>query len=132
MSTAHEEAATELAALKAKAGDAIHSMGTKEAALSEAYQRITNLQRVLEEREMALTAATTELDGLRDDVRRLGLLKTELEDRLQRARGDVAGEMAVLTSTMVKMKDDALTAANARIVDLTNQLAALKSQQAAG
>jgi hypothetical protein len=40
--------------------------------------------------------------------------------------------MAVLTSTMMKMKDDALTASNARIVDLTNQLAAVKAQQAAG
>ena len=60
------------------------------------------------------------------------MLKNELEDRLQRARGDVAGEMAVLTSTMMKMKDDALAAANMRIADLTNQLATLKSHQAAG
>ena len=129
---ARDTAMAELVALKAKAGDAIQSMGAKEAALNESYQRITNLQRVLEEREASLNAATTELDGLRSDVQRLGMLKNELEDRLQRARGDVAGEMAILTSTMVKMKDDALVAANARIVDLTNQLAALKSQQAAG
>ena len=132
VSTQRDVLAAELAALKAKAGDAIQSMSAKEAALNEAYTRITNLQRVLEERETALTAATTELDGLRSDVSRLGMLKNELEDRLQRARGDVAGEMAILTSTMVKMKDDALTAANVRIVDLTNQLAAIKSQQAAG
>jgi chromosome segregation ATPase len=124
--------AAELAAVRNSSDSALHSLSTKDAALNEAYQRAVNLQRALEDREAALTAAQAELSSLRVDVSALNSIKAELENRLQSARGDVAGEMAVLTSTMIKMKDEQVTTANARIAELMNEINALKSHQAAG
>ena len=53
--------------------------------------------------------------------------KDDLESKLQHARGDVAGELAALTSTMIKMKEDALNEANIRIAALTSELDELRS-----
>ena len=53
--------------------------------------------------------------------------RDELEDKLQHARGDVAGELAVLTSTMIKMKEDALNKANVQIATLSSELDTLRS-----
>ncbi len=122
----------ELASVRTRTDDALQSLSSKDAALNESYQRIVNLQRVLEERDVALAALQAEASTLRTDVKSLNSMKTELEDRLQKARGDVAGEMAVLTSTMVKMKEDQLATANARIGELMNELNAQKANQAAG
>ena len=85
-----------------------------------------------QDRERTLVETQVELDKANASVSALTASKTELEDRLQRARGDVASEMAALTSTMIKMKDDALSSANARIAELTKQLNELQSKQAAG
>jgi len=124
--------AAELAAVRTNSDSALHSLSTKDAALNEAYQRAVNLQRALEDREASFTAAQAELSSLRTDVAALNSIKAELENRLQSARGDVAGEMAVLTSTMIKMKEDQVTTANARIAELMSELNTLKSNQAAG
>jgi hypothetical protein len=40
--------------------------------------------------------------------------------------------MAVLTSTMIKMKEDQLTMANVRIAELMNELSTSKVSQAVG
>lgn len=122
----------EVAAVKSSAEQAMQSLSAKDAALNESYQRVVNLQRVLEDRDAALAAAQSELSTLRTDVASLNNIKAELEDRLQKARGDVAGEMAVLTSTMIKMKEDQLTMANVRIAELMNELNATKASQAVG
>jgi chromosome segregation ATPase len=122
----------EVAAVKSSAEQALQSLSSKDAALNESYQRVVNLQRVLEDRDAALAAAQSELSTLRTDVASLNNIKAELEDRLQKARGDVAGEMAVLTSTMIKMKEDQLTMANVRITELMNELNATKASQAVG
>jgi hypothetical protein len=53
-------------------------------------------------------------------------LKSDLESKLSRARADVAAELALLTSTMIKMKEQALGEANAKITTLTGELNALK------
>lgn len=124
--------AAEFAAVRGNSETALQALANKDAALNEAYQRAVNLQRALEDREGAVTAMAAELSSLRIDVAALNSIKAELEDRLQKARGDVAGEMAVLTSTMIKMKEDQLVTANARIGELMNELTALKSNQAAG
>jgi hypothetical protein len=69
---------------------------------------------------------------LKATVAALSATKADLEDRLQKARGDVASEMAALTSTMIKMKDEELLAANTRIAELTRQLHELQAKQAVG
>ena len=122
----------EVAAVKSAADQAMQSLSSKDAALNESYQRVVNLQRVLEDRDAAVASAQSELSVLRTDVSSLNGIKAELEDRLQKARGDVAGEMAVLTSTMIKMKEDQLTMANVRINELMNELSAVKASQAVG
>jgi DNA repair exonuclease SbcCD ATPase subunit len=118
--------------VRSNSDSALHSLASKDAALNEAYQRAVNLQRALEDREAALTSAQSELATLKVDVSALNSIKAELENRLQSARGDVASEMATLTSTMIKMKEEQLTTANARVAELMNELNAARAAQAAG
>jgi predicted nucleic acid-binding Zn-ribbon protein len=99
----------------------------KETALDEAYTRAVVLQRDVQAREKMLVSAQAELDTLKADVMALEGQKQDLEDRLHRARGDVAGEMALVTSTMLKMKEDALSQATARNAQLTQELEALRA-----
>jgi chromosome segregation ATPase len=124
--------AAEYAAVRGNSETALQALSNKDAALNEAYQRAVNLQRALEDRESVEATTSAELSSLRTEVAALTNIRNELEERLQKARGDVAGEMAVLTSTMIKMKEDQLITANARIAELMNELNALKSNQAAG
>lgn len=127
----NEATLADLAALRVSADTALKSIASKDSALNEAYQRAVNLQRVMEDREAALASAQAELSNLKLENSALNNIRAELEDRLQRARGDVAGEMAVLTSTMIRMKEDSLGSAQARITELTNELNTLKSGQLA-
>jgi len=132
MRNALDTAQGQLSKVQADANSTAETAAAREIALNEAYQRAVNLQRVIEDRERTLVETQVELDKANASVSALTASKTELEDRLQRARGDVASEMAALTSTMIKMKDDALSSANARIAELTKQLNELQSKQAAG
>lgn len=132
MREALDAAQARIAAIADEATAAVDSAKAREIALNEAYQRAVNLQRLLEDRERALIDAQTELESTRATVTALTAAKAELEDRLQKARGDVASEMAALTSTMIKMKDDSLTAANQRIAELTKVVNELQSRQAVG
>jgi chromosome segregation ATPase len=122
----------ELETMRGASAQVAQSLASKDAALNESYQRVVNIQRVLEDRDATLAAAQAELTALRTDVTALNAMKAELEDRLQKVRGDVAGEMAVLTSTMVKLKEEQLAAANARIAELVHELNAQKASQAVG
>ena len=121
-----------LSALEAEAGVSAENERAREAALNEAYQRAVNLQSLLEESERARAELQAELDSLKATAAALSATKADLEDRLQKARGDVASEMAALTSTMIKMKDEELLAANTRIAELTRQLHELQAKQAVG
>jgi chromosome segregation ATPase len=127
-----DQVTAELASVRSSSEEAMKSLTSKDAALNESYQRVVNLQRVLEDRDAALAAAQAELSAVRTDVASLNSMKAELEDRLQKVRGDVAGEMAVLTSTMVKLKEEQLATANARIAELMQELNAQKASQAVG
>jgi chromosome segregation ATPase len=122
----------ELETMRTSSAEVAQSLASKDAALNESYQRVVNIQRVLEDRDATLAAAQAELTALRTDVTSLNAMKAELEDRLQKVRGDVAGEMAVLTSTMVKLKEEQLATANVRIAELVHQLNAQKASQAVG
>ena len=132
MRNALDAAQGQLSKVEADASNTAEAAAAREIALNEAYQRAVNLQRVIEDRERTLVETQAELDKTKANATALAASKTELEDKLQRARGDVASEMAALTSTMIKMKDDALSSANARIAELTKQLNELQSKQAAG
>lgn len=121
-----------LSALEAEAGVSAENERAREAALHEAYQRAVNLQSLLEESERARAELQAELNSLKATVAALSATKADLEDRLQKARGDVASEMAALTSTMIKMKDEEQLAANTRIAELTRQLHELQAKQAVG
>ena len=121
-----------VSAIADEATTAVESARAREIALNEAYQRAVNLQRLVEDRERTLIDAQAELESAKTMVTALTASKTELEDKLQKARGDVASEMAALTSTMIKMKDDSLTAANMRVAELTKLVNELQSKQAVG
>lgn len=132
MREAFDAAQSRLGALEVEAGASAESARAREVALNEAYQRAVSLQRLLEDRERELVDAQTELGAAKSSIEALSAAKTELDDRLQKVRGDVASEMAALTSTMIKMKDDALVAANVRLAELTKQVNELQSKQAVG
>jgi len=121
-----------VSAIADEATTAVESARAREIALNEAYQRAVNLQRLVEDRERTLIDSQAELESAKTMVTALTASKTELEDKLQKARSDVAGEMAVLTSTMIKMKEHSLTAANMRVAELTKLVNELQSKQAVG
>jgi chromosome segregation ATPase len=98
----------------------------KDAALDQAFLRVAALQNTLEARETSLGNTQMELQELQERMAEIGSIREELEQKLASARGDVAGELALLTSTMVRMKDDELKQANRRILSLTSELDALR------
>lgn len=104
------------------------NLAVKDTALNEAYRNIVLLQGQMHERDKMIVAATSELSSTKSNLASMTTVKDELESRLHRARGDVAGEMALVTSTMIKLKEDALNQANARIALLTQELEALRGK----
>ena len=98
------------------------AVNAKETALTEAYMTAAKLQEHLQQTESRLVLSQAELDDVRHSLHELTTNKAELEAQLHNVRGDVAGELAMLTSTMVRMKDDALKEANARIDVLSREL----------
>lgn len=99
----------------------------KDIALSEAYARVTTLEQGIVERDAALQQVESELQSVRNDLLAAHATRQELETRLIRAREDVASELAVLASTMIKMKDDQVARSEARVQSLQ---AALESSRA--
>lgn len=106
--------------------NASRTLATKEAALVEAFGRIADLQRELQGAFGQLNAKQSEVDSMRAELMNAVAMRTDLESKLAHAREDVAAEMATLTSTMLKMKDDALRESNARISVLTAELDSLR------
>ena len=118
----------EMHALRAQAEESGQAAKNKEIALSEAYDHAVVVQRQLEQREEEFGVAQSELESLRTEIAALTKTKGELEQRVQRSRSDVAGDLAVLTSTMLKLKDEALEESNARIAELTKEVETLRGQ----
>ncbi|MEI2691614.1 MAG: hypothetical protein V9H69_18685 [Anaerolineae bacterium] len=102
-------------------------LANKEIALNEAYLRAVKLQRELMEHQSLLVDTQSELAELRRDVTSLSTLNADLDGKLQNARGEVAGELALLTSTMLRMKEESLSQANHRIAALTAELEAMRA-----
>lgn len=122
-----ETTTVELGTARNDLAASVDAAANKEVALNEAYLRAVKLQRELMEHQSLLAATQSELAELRRDVASLGSLNADLEGKLQNARGDVAGELALLTSTMLRMKEDSLNQANHRIAALTAELEAMRA-----
>lgn len=122
-----EAVSVDLAAAKQELAASAAELANKEVALNEAYLRAVKLQRELMEHQSLLAATQTELAELRRDVASLASVNSGLENKLQNARGEVAGELALMTTTMLRMKEEALTQANHRIAALTAELEAMKA-----
>ncbi len=122
-----ETAEVDLGAAKQELAASAEAMANKEVALNEAYLRAVKLQRELMDHQSMLAATQTELAELRRDVVSLSTVNSGLENKLQNARGEVAGELALMTTTMLRMKEDSLTQANHRIAALTAELEAMRA-----
>jgi chromosome segregation ATPase len=116
--------------LRAELAVAKQSLEQKDTALDTAFARAAEVQRQFHESEMKLSSAEAEIESLRLEIESLSSQKAESEARVQRARGEVAGELALLTSTMIKLREDTLSQANARIATLTKELDALRAERA--
>ncbi|HNS01698.1 MAG TPA: hypothetical protein PKM78_04880, partial [Anaerolineae bacterium] len=122
-----ETTTQELSATRNDLASSADALANKEVALNEAYLRAVKLQRELMEHQSLLAATQTDLADLRRDVASLSSLNSDLEGKLQNARGEVAGELALLTSTMLRMKEESLNQANHRIAALTAELEAMRA-----
>ena len=120
----------DLAVAREQEAEALESLANKEVALNEAYLRAVRLQRELMEHQSLLADTQTELAEARRNVTALSGINSDLDNKLQNARGDVAGELALLTSTMLRMKEEALNQANHRIAALTAELEAMRAGKA--
>ena len=127
-----EGISADLAAARANVESLNETVASKDTALTEAYARAVRLQRDVTDQQGQLASTQTELGTLRRNVVALTNTNHELENRLQDARGEVANELAVLTSTMLRAKDEQLTKANATIEGLYAQLSELRSKRASG
>lgn len=103
------------------------TLANKDTALTEAYARAVRLQRDLGEQQNQVIASQSEVSTLRRQVGTLSTTNRDLDNRLSDARGEVANELAVLTSTMLRAKDEQLAKANATVEGLYAQLNELKS-----
>jgi chromosome segregation ATPase len=122
-----ETTTVDLGTVRSELASSADALANKEVALNEAYLRAVKLQRELMEHQGLLVATQTELSDLRRDVASLSSLNSDLEGKLQNARGEVAGELALLTSTMLRMKEESLNHANHRIAALTAELEAMRA-----
>ena len=127
-----EGLSADLSASRANVESLNETVASKDTALTEAYARAVRLQRDVTDQQGQLASTQTELGTLRRNVVALTNSNHELENRLQDARGEVANELAVLTSTMLRAKDEQLTKANATIEGLYAQLSELRSKRASG
>ena len=122
----------DLAAARANVESLNETVASKDTAPTEAYARAVRLQRDVTDQQGQLASTQSDLTTLKRNVVTLTNANHELENRLQDARGEVANELAVLTSTMLRAKDEQLTRANATIEGLYAQLSELRSKQASG
>ena len=122
----------ELTRLRDTTAIASTTLSSKDIAMDEAFSRAAKSAQQLQERDEMMRAATIELSSLRAQLDAAMAERAEMERRLKSSRGDVASEMALVTATMMKMREDALAEANARIAELTTELSILKASSASG
>lgn len=127
-----EGISADLAASRANVESLNETIASKDTALTEAYARAVRLQRDVTDQQGQLASTHSELASLKRAVATLTNSNHELENRLQDARGEVANELAVLTSTMLRAKDEQLAKTTAINEGLYAQLSELRSKQGSG
>jgi hypothetical protein len=86
------------------------------------------LERESSDEQTQVLALQAEVAALKRSVSTLTAANQELNGRVQRARGEVASELAALTSTMLRAKDDELAEAHATIAALQAQMVDLSGR----
>ncbi len=110
--------------IRAVAAEEAEDIQNKVTALDEAYARAVQVQNKLDETKAELTITKADLAEAKSQLAAVSAMRDDMDAKLQHVRGDVAGELALLTSTMIQMKDEELMKANTRIADLQRELAA--------
>jgi chromosome segregation ATPase len=101
-------------------------LANKEVALNEAYLRVVKLQRELMDHQSMLAATQSELAEQRRDMASLASLTSYAGAT---SRGEIAGELALLTSTMLRMKEEQLRRANEQLQRLQQELDDLRQNK---
>jgi chromosome segregation ATPase len=120
-----EGTAKDLAKSRAQVETVAQAIANKDAALTEAYARAVRLERETTDEQGQLLSLQAEIDTLKRNLATATASTEEANRRLENARGEVAGELAALTSTMLRIKDEQLAQANATITALQAQMAAM-------
>ena len=113
----------DLAKSRADLESAGQALANKDTALTEAYARAVRLERETTDEQSRLVAMQAEIATLKREKATLSATNQDMHARLENARGEVANELAVLTSTMLRVKDEQLAQANATVAALQGQLA---------
>lgn len=121
----------ELTALQGQHEEVSAKLSAVSGELEGAQASIATFKANEEATAQALTAKDAELEGLQKSLAETAGAKDTLETKLKNTRSDVAAELAVLTSTMIKLKEEQLGEAESKLHELTRQLAALKDGQPA-
>ncbi len=74
-----------------------------------------------------LVESQRELVALQAQVGNLRSNNSDLETKLHQVRGEVAGELAILSATLLRLKEDALSEAQGQITTLQAELEAAKA-----
>ncbi len=118
-----EGTSADLAKARADVEALTQVVSNKDTALTEAYARAVRLEREASEGQSQLLGLQAELSSTKRNIATLSATNQDMNNRLENARGEVANELAVLTSTMLRVKDEQLAQANATIAALQAQLA---------
>ena len=113
-----EGTARDLAQARADHETVTQTLANKDIALTEAYARAVRLERESTDRQSQLLTLQADQATLKRNLATLANTNQELNGRLQNARGEVANELAALTSTMLRVKDEQLAEANSTIAAL--------------
>jgi chromosome segregation ATPase len=127
-----EGTAKDLAKSRAEVETVAQAISNKDAALGEAYARAVRLERESTDEQGQLLSQQAELETLKRNLAMMSAANEESNRRLENARGEVAGELAALTSTMLRIKDEQLAQANGTITALQAQLAAVSDRSVPG
>lgn len=128
ISAALDRTTSDFAQYRRQTDEAIQTVASKDSALQESFNQIHALRQQIDETNATIATLQADLAQSQAEQANLSATKADLEKKLVRAREDVAGELAVFSSTMIKMKDDALNDALARVASLSSQIDALRAK----
>jgi len=135
LSAQHASLSAQHASLNAQHADLQASHDRANATLADLHTELEGKTAELETQRgnldaahQALAAREHELEKTKFDLDVANSMNTDFQSRLQRVRADIAAELALLTTTAIKLKDDALSVSNSRVDALTHEMQVLKSR----